>query len=305
MQSQANKLSLRTRRFLRHKLYKHKKFQKFTTHLYLTFCSMTGFLHILPDFLIIGFPKCGTTSLYEYLIQHPDIHPPVGKEIDYFDRLYHKGLNWYKVRFPVIFQKNYINKILGKKFLTGEATPRYIIHPHAPKRIKKIIPNSKFIVLLRNPVDRAFSHHQMNLKNDYEYCSFDEAIKNEKKRIEGRYEKMIKDQNYYSWDYDLFAYMQQGIYFDKIKKWFDVFPKEQFLFLQSEIFLKNPSIVYHQALKFLKLSKWEPEEYRLFKKRSDEQSNINPQLRKQLNEFFKPHNEKLFELIGTRFDWNE
>lgn len=305
MQSQANKLPLRTRKILRHKLDKHKKFQKLTTKLYQTYCSITGFLHVRPDFLIIGFPKCGTTSLYEYLIEHPDIYPPIGKEIDYFDRLYNKGIDWYKVRFPSIFQKNYSKKICGKKFLTGEATPRYIIHPHASERIKKIIPNSKFIVILRNPVDRAFSHYQMNLKNDYEYYSFDEAIKNEKKRIEGRYEKMIKDQNYYSWDYDLFAYMQQGIYFEKIKKWLEIFPKEQFLFIQSEIFLKNPSVVYHQTLNFLQLSKWEPEEYRLFKKSSDDQSNINPQLRKQLIDFFKPYNEKLFELIGTRFDWNE
>jgi len=129
LQSQATKIPLRTRKLIRHKLDKHKKFQKFTTDLYLTYSSITGFLHVLPDFLIIGFPKCGTTSLYEYLIQHPDIHPPLGKEIDYFDRLYHKGNNWYKVRFPLIFQKNYINKIRRKKFLTGEATPRYIIQP--------------------------------------------------------------------------------------------------------------------------------------------------------------------------------
>ena len=150
----------------------------------------------------------------------------------------------------------------------------------------------------------AFSHYQMNLKNEYEYCSFDEAIKKEQKRIEGRYDKMIKDPNYYSWDYDLFGYMQQGIYFENIKKWLEVFPKDQFLFIQSEIFLKNPSIVYHEVLKFLGLSKWEPEEYRLFKKRTDEKSNIKPELRKQLEEFFKPYNEKLFELIGTKFDWN-
>ena len=149
MQSQVNKLSIRTRRFLRQKLDKHKKLQKFTTSLYLKYCTLTGYVHVLPDFLIIGFPKCGTTSLYEYLIQHPDIYPPIGKEIDFFDRLYYRKNNWYKVRFPTIFQKNFIEKILKRHFLTGEATPRYILHPHALHRIKKAIPKAKFIILLR------------------------------------------------------------------------------------------------------------------------------------------------------------
>jgi len=176
MQTQINQFPIKTRRLVRHKLDKHKKLQKLTTQIYLKYCNITGFAHVIPDFLIIGFPKCGTTSLYEYLLQHPDIHPPIGKEIDYFDRLYSRGRNWYKVRFPTVFKKNIFTKVLGRDFLTGEATPRYMIHPHALNRIKKILPKAKFIILLRNPIDRAFSHYNMNFRNGYENLSFEQDI---------------------------------------------------------------------------------------------------------------------------------
>lgn len=304
MQTQINRFPIQTRRLIRHKLDKHKKLQKLTSWFYLKYCNITGFSHILPDFLIIGFPKCGTTSLYEYLLQHPDIHPPIGKEIDYFDRLYYKGINWYKVRFPFKLHRFFRKNFFHRQFLTGEATPRYIKHPHSIYRIKNITPNAKFIVLLRNPIDRAYSHYNMNINNGYEYQSFESSIKIEEDRIKGRFEKMKNNPNFYSWDYDLFTYLTDGIYFDKLQIWFNTFPKNQFLIIQSEEFLKNPSKIYYQTLEFLNLDKWEPNHFKLYKKRSYKENKIEPEFRKYLQEFYKPHNEKLFKLIGKRYDWN-
>ena len=141
---------------MRHKLEKYPKLQKLVTFVYMKYCGATGFLHVKPDFYIIGFAKCGTTSLFEYLISHPNIHPPKGKEIDFFDRLYSRGINWYKVGFPFIIQK-FIEKVFfRKKFLTGEATPRYIEHPHAINRIKQTTPNAKFIILFVFYIDVMF-----------------------------------------------------------------------------------------------------------------------------------------------------
>ena len=304
MQIQINRFPIQTRRLVRHKLDKHKKLQKLTSWFYLKYCNITGFSHVLPDFLIIGFPKCGTTSLYEYLLQHPDIHPPIGKEIDYFDRLYYKGINWYKVRFPLKLHRFFRKNFFHRQFLTGEATPRYIKHPHSINRIKNIIPNAKFIVLLRNPIDRAYSHYNMNIHNGYEYKTFESAIKTEEDRIKGRFEKMKNNPNFYSWDYDLFAYLNHGIYFDKLQRWFNIFPKNQFLIIQSEEFLKNPSKIYYQTLEFLNLEKWEPNNFKLYKKRSYKENKIEPEFRKYLQEFYKPYNEKLFKLIGKRYNWN-
>jgi len=289
---------------LRHKLEKYPKLQKIVTSIYLKYCNATGFLHTTPDFYIIGFAKCGTTSLFEYLISHPNVHPPKGKEIDFFDRLYSRGINWYKVGFPFKIQKFFDTVFLRKKFLTGEATPRYIEHPHAINRIKEITPNAKFIILLRNPIDRAFSQHNMNVKNDYEINNFSDALKEEPRRIANRIEKMSNDVSYYSWNFDLYAYLEHGIYVDKIKRWMEVFPKEQFFIIQSEEFLKNPSKIYNNVLEFLGLANWEPKEFVLYKKREYKEK-MNSDLRNELVEYFKPHNKRLYDFLGKSFDWEK
>ncbi len=298
-------ISFNARRIVRRKIEKHRKMQKLSTSLYLKYCSLTGVLHVLPDFLIIGFVKCGTTSLFEYLLQHPDIYHPSGKEIDYFDRLYGRGNNWYRVNFQHKSYKFFVKNLLRKNFLTGEATPRYIEHPLTLNRIKKTVPNAKFIILLRNPVDRAYSHYNQNFRNGYEYLSFEDAIKLEEERIKSRYEKMGKEEDYYSWDYDLFGYKAHGVYVDKLEHWMNAFSKNQFLILQTEEFLKNPSVIYNQVLRFLDLPKWEPLEYKLYKKRDYKQPKIKPEVKKKLMEYYQPYNEKLYKLLGSNFHWNE
>jgi len=288
---------------LRHKLEKYPKLQKLVTFVYMKYCGATGFLHVKPDFYIIGFAKCGTTSLFEYLISHPNIHPPKGKEIDFFDRLYSRGINWYKVGFPFTIQK-FIEKVFfRKKFLTGEATPRYIEHPHAINRIKQTTPNAKFIILLRNPIDRAFSQHNMNVKNDYEINNFNDALKEEPRRISNRIEKMTNDITYYSWNYDLYAYLEHGLYVDKIKRWMEVFPKEQFLIIQSEEFFKNPSKTYNDVLKFLGLPSHDLKTYEPIRKQK--KSILKKQTQQKLQNYFKPHNEKLYNFLGKKFDWDD
>jgi len=299
-----NRFIYKKKTILRHKLEKYPKLQKIVTSIYLKYCNATGFLHTTPDFYIIGFAKCGTTSLFEYLISHPNVHPPKGKEIDFFDRLYSRGINWYKVGFPFKIQKFFDTVFLRKKFLTGEATPRYIEHPHAINRIKEITPNAKFIILLRNPIDRAFSQHNMNVKNDYEINNFSDALKEEPRRIANRIEKMSNDVSYYSWNFDLYAYLEHGIYVDKIKRWMEVFPKEQFFIIQSEEFLKNPSKIYNDVLEFLGLANWEPKEFVLYKKREYKEK-MNSDLRNELVEYFKPHNKRLYDFLGKSFDWDK
>ena len=289
---------------MRHKLEKYPKLQKLVTFVYMKYCGATGFLHVKPDFYIIGFAKCGTTSLFEYLISHPNIHPPKGKEIDFFDRLYSRGINWYKVGFPFTIQK-FIEKVFfRKKFLTGEATPRYIEHPHAINRIKQTTPNAKFIILLRNPIDRAFSQHNMNVKNDYEINNFNDALKEEPRRISNRIEKMTNDITYYSWNYDLYAYLEHGLYVDKIKRWMEVFPKEQFLIIQSEEFFKNPSKTYNDVLEFLGLKLFSLKKFEI-KGKVNKNRTIDDDFRNELVDYFKPHNQKLYDFLGKSFDWDK
>ena len=137
------------RRLVRKKLLSTPAIYKFTKKLHRTYCTLTGFLHVLPDFYIIGTQKGGTSSLYGYLVEHTSIQPCYSKEPSYFDRYFDRGLDWYKVNFPFKIHRFIVTKILQKKFITGEASVRYLDHPYAAERIKEVTPNAKFIILLR------------------------------------------------------------------------------------------------------------------------------------------------------------
>ena len=304
MKTSYNQLIPNIKNTLREKyLEKHPSLHKIISTLYLKYCSLTGPLHILPDFYIIGVVKGGTTSLYNYLIEHPSIQPSVGKEIDYFGEYHSRGINWYRCAFPFKGHKFFVNKFQKKKFLTGEATPRYMEHPRVPERIKKITPNAKFIVLLRNPVDRAYSHYNMNVTGGDESLSFLEAIEKEQERTSMEYEKMQKNENYFNWDYYLYAYLNHGIYIDRLKHWMTIFPKKNFLILKSEDFSKDTPKYYNHVLSFLDLSSFHLKNYKLYKQRHYVEPIIKPEIRKKLVEFFKPHNEKLYKFLGVDFGW--
>ncbi len=295
----------KTREFLRPRLAKHRKLHDFVISLDRAYSNLTGFAHVFPDFYLIGAQKCGTSALYDYLVQHPSIHPCITKEPRFFDKYYLRGINWYRSCFPFTLKKNIEKNLFHRKFLTGEATERYFEHPHVPERIKKVTPNSKFIALLRNPTTRAYSHYNMRYESKKEELSFEQALNQEKERTKGEFKKMLEDENYYSKDYFHHSYLDRGIYFDKLKRWMKVFPKEQFLILKSEEFFKDPNTTYNKVLKFLDLPKWQLQEYKKIGAGVYKRPAIEPQLKQQLDEFYKPYNEKLYKLLETRFDWND
>ena len=270
--------------------------------LYLHFCKFKGLFHSKPDFLIIGGEKCGTTSLYEYLIKHPHVLPAKGKEVYYFDYKFQNGFGWYKTFFPKILTKKFIGLIKNKKILSGEATPRYLNHPHSPKRILKLLPNVKLIILLRNPIDRAFSHYNMETDQGKETLSFKDSIEHEDERIIPEYEKMKQNENYYGRKYYWYSHVEAGIYIKYLKRWIEMFPKNQILIVKSEDLFENTSITYNKVLDFLGLSYHELSGYKKFKERQYAEK-LDPDLRKKLSSFFQPHNEELYEFLKKDFAW--
>jgi len=266
-----------------------------------TYSSITGNIHTLPNFLIIGAAKAGTSSLYEYLIQHPSISRCVVKEPNYFTTYYDRGINWYKSCFPFSYSANYKEKIQKKKFLTGEATARYYWYPYAPKRAAEIIPNAKIILLLRNPVDRCYSDYNMKFKNEVEKNTFEDAIEVEHKIIDGEWEKMLSDEKYFSFKFTANGYIAKGLYLKYIKNWRKFFSKEQILILKSEDFFKNPEKITNEVFEFLKLSPIKLKKYQIIRKGNYKE--MNPETRKKLVEYFKPHNEKLYQYLERDFDW--
>jgi hypothetical protein len=305
MQSQLNDIRRDISRYLRPRLSKYPKLHYCLVSLHRTYCFLTGFMHVLPDYYIIGAAKSGTTSLYDYLVQHQCVQPITTKEPRFFDKYYNRGENWYRINFPFTFQKFISEKINKNKFITGDATPRYLDHPHAPHRIKKITPNAKFIVLLRNPIDRAYSNYNMRINAKREHLSFEDTIEKERKQVKDEFKKMQQNEEYYSRDYYHNAYLDRSIYVDKLKRWMEVFPKEKFLIIQSEEFFKDTSKMYKEVLEFLNLPNQELPEYKQIGKAKYKQPKMNSETRKKLVEYFKPHNERLYEFLGRRFDWDE
>jgi hypothetical protein len=185
-----------------------------------------------PDFIIIGVQKGGTSSLFKYLSYHPQIVPSKKKEVHFFDNNFELGKYWYMNFFPWKW------KCMGKK--TGEASPYYIYHPHALARIKNHLPNVRLILLLRNPVERAFSEYNMALRKGKEnITSFEEAIKKEI-MVKTEQTKMLNDPSYKSYFHQTFSYISRSMYADQIKSLLKYFSKEQVLIIKSEDFYINP-----------------------------------------------------------------
>ena len=145
--------------------------------LYSIYSKIFGPFHVLPDFLILGSGRCGTTSLVElYLRSNSNIIPSNNNEIFFFDIHYNKTLNWYRLFFPT-YLKKYIRKISGKKTLVCDATGNYFFHPYAPKRIKKILPDVKLILMMRNPVERTISQYRTQVRHGRQNLSLEEVLK--------------------------------------------------------------------------------------------------------------------------------
>ncbi len=259
-------------------------------------------MRILPDFIIIGAQRCGITSLYSRMIQHPYIVPALLQEVAFFSNHFGKGLNWYRAHFPTFLYKRYVRKIRRQDFITGEATGNYILNPHTPKRIFDTIPQVKLIALLRNPVDRAYSHYQLNAGWGVETLSFEDAIDREAERVRGEMEKVLEDEYYYSINQQFYSYLSKGIYVDQLRAWMSLFPRDQVLILKSEELFSDPPRILKQVFEFLNLPDWKLKEYREYNYADCQE--MNPLTRRRLVNYFRPHNQRLYEYLGIDFGWD-
>ena len=272
------------------------------------FRASTNPLRMMPDFIIIGTQKGGTTSLYRYLIEHPCIAPIYIKEPHFFDIYFYKGLQWYRAHFPTTVEKYYARHVQKHDLITGEASPYYLFHPHAPKRIAKTLPEVKLIVLLRNPVNRAYSHYYHEVAGGHEkIATFEEAIACEEERIAKEAELLAKNEQYISYNHRHFSYLARGIYVDQLKVWMSLFPKEQFLILKSEDFYADPAAGLKQVLDFVNVPdlslKAQKEEYEQLNTTTPPR--MNPATSKRLREYFEPHNSRLYKYLGVDFGWDK
>ncbi|MGH8010638.1 MAG: sulfotransferase domain-containing protein, partial [Candidatus Binatia bacterium] len=233
----------------------------------------------------------------------PCIAPAFLKEVHFFEsKHFHKGTLWYRTYFPSVLSK-YLMQIRQKAFITGEATAYYIFHPHAPKRIRQTLPDVKLIALLRNPVDRAYSHYHHEVRKGREPLPFADAVEKEAERLQGEKEKMLADDHYESHNYHHYSYLSRGIYVDQLQVWTALFPKEQILILRSEDLYTDPARVLRQAFDFLGLPRWDLPAYKNFN--DADYTEMDAGVRKHVADYFAPHNRRLYEFLGRDFAWEK
>lgn len=256
---------------------------------------LTAPLRGLPSVLIIGAQKSGTTSLFNYLVQHPDVLPPFSKEVHYFDFHYSRGVKWYRGCFPYAHQ-------LRRGSLTLDASPYYLVHPLVPQRVAQLLPDVKLVALLRNPIDRALSHYQHEVRGGRESLSFADAIEKESERLAGEEERLRNDPDYYSFNHHRYSYTRRGLYLEQLRRWARHFPRSQLLVLQSEWLFRDPVAATAAVHDFLGLRPHPLERDKPFVQGGYDRA-IHPELRARLVSYFEPYNRELYQWLGEGFDW--
>lgn len=229
----------------------------------------------LPDYLILGAQRAGTTSLYNWLIAHPKVVPAANKEVRYFTFHEKRGLHWYGRQLGV----------RTKHSLHGEAEPNYLFCTHIIPKVRALVPNVKMIVLLRDPVARAFSNWKLMRELGYEKLGFTEALRGEEKRVKG---------NEHDWLYH--SYKGRGRYAEQLEAWLDAFPLDQFMIIRSEKMFAEPMETYREVLKFLILPDRKPKRFKVWNKKG--QRGLHHKTRDYLRDYFRPYNERLAALLG-------
>jgi len=286
-------------RFNRHKtlrrVYQKINYLIIRRHIY----GLTAPLRVLPDFIVIGVVRGGTTSLYHYLSQHPCIARAAYDELGFFDTNYELGINWYRSLFPTKLYARYV-RWRRKHFMTFDVTPFYIYNPDAAERIRDTLPHVKIIVVLRNPVDRAYSNYNLGVRNKDEKRSFEEAIKFEVNKIH-EYGDLPKDKKYFE-QIVAYSYIARGFYAEQIAIWFKLFSKDQIFIISSEDLEEKENDTLTTIFDFLELPKCKIND--LAKMNKADYPPMDPQTRSKLIDYFRPHNEKLYALLGRRFEWD-
>ena len=187
----------------------------------------------LPDFLVLGTQKGGTTTLQQLLSQHPGVFLAPGKEVHYFSKHWEQPTAWYASHYEGAAPQQ----------RCGDITPFYLFHPQAPQRIHSLLPNAQLIVLLRDPVERALSQYFHSVRLGFETLPLEDALAAEEERLNTGERQHLQEHSYVS----------RSRYLEQLDRYLELFPDQQLLVLQSEAFFADPTTTWRQIEAFLSL----------------------------------------------------
>jgi hypothetical protein len=253
----------------------------------------------LPDFIVIGAQKSGTTSLHNYLSQHPQLAASWVKEVHYFDGglspgedTFKNGPAWYRAHFPLAIRQNRQRKIF-------ETSPLYLFNPLVPERLAALIPTIKLVVLLRNPTERAISHWFHEQHFGCEFLPIMAALEEEEKRVR----PVLQIEDYKSEAFIHHTYKSRGLYYDQLKRYRDYFPAENFFIANSERFFSEPADTMRRIFTFLEVDPEITVGDLTARNVAGNKTKVNPEVHQYLDNYFRIPNRQLRDLVGREYGW--
>ncbi|MBL0884714.1 sulfotransferase domain-containing protein [Myceligenerans indicum] len=267
----------------------------------------TSWLRGGPDFLLVGGKRCGSTSLYFALLEHPRILPlfpsarllPKNnhtKGVHYFDSHHDRGTAWYRSHFPASMLRN------GK--LVGDGSPYYLFHPLAAERAAREAPDARILLVVRNPVERAFSHFRERRRENAEPLeTFEEALAVEDERLDGEEERILADPRYRSYAHEHLSYRAQGEYAPHLRRWMRYFPAEQVHVLVAEDFYADPQRACDAVANFLGIGAAPLPAAASRQWNAAPARDLLPATRSELTDHYAPFNKDLEDLLDRKLGW--
>lgn len=266
---------------------------------------LTSRWRVVPDFVVIGCQRGGTSSLYRYLGLHPDISPSLRKETEYFTAKFPEGESWYRAHFPLALRHR-LAAAFGKRRLTFEATPDYLVDPRAAARCHTLLPDARIVVMLREPGERALSQYHHNVRLGFETEPFDRAIGLEEARISSDLIEMVENPSTSATAFRRYSYLTRGDYAEQLQRWFEFYSRDRFLILESEAFFSDPDRVLGEVLEFVGARPWSPPEFRNYSyldRSAIGHEEVPAALQGLLAERFNEGNKSLRKLIDADLEW--
>jgi len=250
-----------------------------------------------PNFIIVGAQKSGTTSLWNYLVAHPNVKKALVKEVHFFEDNYDRGRNFYLGFFP---------SKCGENQITGEASPYYLFHPAVPQRMANMLPDAKIVVVLRNPIERAYSHYNHSRRLSREPSSFEDVVGREVDLINAGQSPVFDTQISDPVSHRR-SYVSRGIYAPQLLRWTEFYSSERTLVIKSEDLFADPDTYAGRVVEFLGLSSAD-HPLRTFPhvNRGTPGNHLAPDMRRLLRDFYRPYNQELAKLVDFDIsDWDQ
>jgi Sulfotransferase domain len=254
-------------------------------------------LRALPNLLIAGGQRCGTTSMYRALAQHPAAFKPImHKGVHYFDMNYRLGPAWYRSHFPMQSAVSRAGRALSTEPVVYESSPYYGFHPLSAERYARDLPGVRVIILIRDPVERAYSAHAHEIARGYETEPFERALELEESRLAGQEEALIADPAYASHAHQHQAYVRRGQYIDALRRLEAALGRDRLHIVDSHRFFSDPEETFAETLDF----------YPEFERHNARpRSPMSDDLRARLDAHFAPYDEDLARWLGWRPSWRD